>query len=221
MSGLIHTGLGSSSLIAHVLHSPPPPPVNSFVIGPAVINTHPVFTTVVRELVRKWLSTKNRSIRRSTPRHPITMASTVESPDPMTCALAAILLPESCAHGCHMQKTLFPGTYWVHTGECVLGPFLRVGYASVGARRESGQQHGCGEDVPDAAGGRRALVGSPLHWHGHVRVVFGRSHGGLVDVVSSSSAGSGMRGRLGWCGVRWLFRGFYAGHRLGHGTATA
>ena len=26
MSRLIHTGLGSSSLIAHVLHSPPPPP---------------------------------------------------------------------------------------------------------------------------------------------------------------------------------------------------
>ncbi len=40
MSGLIHTGLGSSSLIAHVLHSPPPPPANSFVIGPAVVNTH-------------------------------------------------------------------------------------------------------------------------------------------------------------------------------------
>ena len=27
------------SFIAHVLHSPPPPPANSFVIGPAVINT--------------------------------------------------------------------------------------------------------------------------------------------------------------------------------------
>ena len=40
MSGLIHTDLGSSSLIAHVLHSPPPPPANSFIIGPAVINTH-------------------------------------------------------------------------------------------------------------------------------------------------------------------------------------
>ena len=40
MSGLIHTGLGSSSIIAHVVHSPPPPPANSFVIGPAVINTH-------------------------------------------------------------------------------------------------------------------------------------------------------------------------------------
>ncbi len=36
----IHTGLGSSSIIAHVVHSPPPPPANSFVIGPAVINTH-------------------------------------------------------------------------------------------------------------------------------------------------------------------------------------
>ena len=40
MSGLIHTGLSSSSIIAHVVHSPPPPPANSFVIGPAVINTH-------------------------------------------------------------------------------------------------------------------------------------------------------------------------------------
>ena len=45
MSGLIHTGLGSSSLIALVLHSPPPPPANSFVIGPAVINTHTSFDT--------------------------------------------------------------------------------------------------------------------------------------------------------------------------------
>jgi len=40
MSRLIHTGLGSSSIIAHVVHSPPPPPANSCVIGPAVINTH-------------------------------------------------------------------------------------------------------------------------------------------------------------------------------------
>jgi hypothetical protein len=36
MGRLIHTGLGSSSLIVHVLHSPPPH-ANSFVIGPAVI----------------------------------------------------------------------------------------------------------------------------------------------------------------------------------------
>jgi hypothetical protein len=62
----------------------------------------------------------------------IAMASTAKPPDPMPCALAAILLPESRAHGCHMQKTLFPGTYWVHTGECVLGPFLRAGWVRRG-----------------------------------------------------------------------------------------
>jgi hypothetical protein len=44
--------------------------------------------------LRKWLSTKNRSPRRSTPRHPIATASTAKPPDPMPCALAAILLPE-------------------------------------------------------------------------------------------------------------------------------
>ena len=29
---------------------------------------------------------------------------------------AVILLPEWRSHACHMQKTLFPGTYWVHAG---------------------------------------------------------------------------------------------------------
>ena len=36
----IHTSLGSSYLIAHVLHCPPSPPAHSFIIGTAVINTH-------------------------------------------------------------------------------------------------------------------------------------------------------------------------------------
>jgi hypothetical protein len=39
MGSLVHTGLGSSSLAAHVLPYPPPPTANSFVLGPAVINT--------------------------------------------------------------------------------------------------------------------------------------------------------------------------------------
>jgi hypothetical protein len=39
MGRLVHTGLGSSSLVAHVLHHPLPH-ANSFVIGTAVINTH-------------------------------------------------------------------------------------------------------------------------------------------------------------------------------------
>jgi hypothetical protein len=42
MGRLVHTGLGSSSLVAHVLHYPPPHTTNanSFIIGTAVINTH-------------------------------------------------------------------------------------------------------------------------------------------------------------------------------------
>ena len=37
MGRLVHTGLGSSSLVEHVLHYPPPPHANSFVLGTAVI----------------------------------------------------------------------------------------------------------------------------------------------------------------------------------------
>jgi hypothetical protein len=33
------------------------------------------------------------------PRHPVDMASTAKPPDPMSCALASVLLPESRAHG--------------------------------------------------------------------------------------------------------------------------
>ena len=50
-------------------------------------------------MCEKWLSMKNRSTRRSTPRHPITMASTAKHPDPMPCALVAILLPEAMVRG--------------------------------------------------------------------------------------------------------------------------
>ena len=69
------------------------------------------------EAGKKWLSTKNRSTRRSTPRHPIDMSSTVNPPDPMPCALAAVLLLELHAHGCHMQKTLSSGknSLYFHT----------------------------------------------------------------------------------------------------------
>ena len=50
----------------------------------------------------------------------------------------------------------------------------------------------------------------------YVKALTGRARGKLGVVVSSRSAGSSMRGRLGWWGVWWLFRGFYAGRRLGH-----
>jgi len=74
--------------------------------------------------------TKNRSPRSSTPRHPIAMASTGKSPDPIPCALAAVLLPGSHAHCYHMQKTLFPGRARITVrGAYVLGPCLRAGCA--------------------------------------------------------------------------------------------
>ena len=73
---------------------------------------------------------KNRSTHRSTLRHPIDMASTAKSPDPMPCALAAVLLPESLAHGCHMQNALFLGPACTRVvSQCVLGPCLREGCA--------------------------------------------------------------------------------------------
>jgi hypothetical protein len=51
-----HTGLGSSSIIAHVVHSPPPPPANSFVIGPAVINTPCAPSTVFVSAQNQFLT---------------------------------------------------------------------------------------------------------------------------------------------------------------------
>jgi hypothetical protein len=45
MGRLVHTGLGSSSLVAHVLPYPPPAPVISFVLGAGVIYTQISFQT--------------------------------------------------------------------------------------------------------------------------------------------------------------------------------
>jgi len=99
------------------------------------------FARVIRHYrAAKWLKyEKNRSTRRSTPRHPIAMVSTAKPPDPMPCALTAILLSESSAPACHMRKTLFPGTFWVHAGcWCVRAvPACGVRRCGVGARRES------------------------------------------------------------------------------------
>ena len=52
MGRLVHTGLGSSSLVAHVLQYPPHTHANSFVLGPAVINTHRNGTSKLRHSLR-------------------------------------------------------------------------------------------------------------------------------------------------------------------------
>ena len=59
MGSLVHTGLGSSSLVAHVLPYPLPSHANSFVLGPAVINTHTVL-----QYKHKHLSPPPRSLVR-------------------------------------------------------------------------------------------------------------------------------------------------------------
>ena len=89
----------------------------------------------------------------------------------------------------------------------------------VGARREPGERHGCVEVVHSAAGRRRTLVGSRLNQRGPTWSLYGRACGRLGDSVSSRSAGSDMRRRLGWCGVRWLFRGFCSGGNLERSAA--
>jgi hypothetical protein len=58
MGSLVHTGLGSSSLVAHVLPYPPPY-ANTFVLGPAVINTHTRQTSSQRSTVHTGLGSQS------------------------------------------------------------------------------------------------------------------------------------------------------------------
>jgi len=173
---------------------------------------------LVEEGRGKWLSVKNRSPRVSTPRHLTTMSSTAKPPDPMPCALAALLLPECRAHGGHTRKTMFLGAA-LCACEGVRAravPALGVHSCGVRGQREPGQRHGCEGVVPGAAVGRRALVGSCSLSGARVGAVGGWACRGLGDAVSSRCAGSGTRAHLGWCGVRWLFQGCCPGGRLRH-----
>jgi hypothetical protein len=78
----------------------------------------------------------------------------------MPCALAAVLLPESRAHGCHMQETLFPGQSPHVRGGIRAGPVPACGVHSCGVvgRRESERRPGCRESVTGTTGRRRPLV---------------------------------------------------------------
>ncbi len=129
------------------------------------------------------------------------MASTAKTPDPMPCSLAAILLPESRAHGCHMQKTLFQGTYWVHARTCVLEQFVHAGCAS------AAWVHG-GSLGNDMGAGRRCLaprVGG-VRWSGPPcggAAAWGLCAGGRVGVWSTRCLPN-VRGRAcvdAWAGA--------------------
>jgi hypothetical protein len=142
--------------------------------------------------------------------------SAAEPPDPMPCSLAAVLLPGSRAHGCHVRKAVFPGPAMrAHSGVRARAvPTCGMRSCGVGERRESGQQRGCGGAVHGAVHGRLLLVGSRSLQEARVETVYGWTRGGLGCDVSSRGEGSGMRGLLGWCGVRWLFQGCCPGGRL-------
>ena len=93
-------------------------------------------------------------------------------------------------------------------------PACGVRSCGVGVRQESGQRHGCRGEVHVDVHGRLLLVESRSQQGARVWAVYGWTRGGLGDAVSSRGEGSGMRGRLGWCGVRWLFQGCCPGGRL-------
>jgi hypothetical protein len=166
--------------------------------------------------VQKWLSTRNGSPRRSAPGHPIAIASAAEPPDPMPCSLAVVLLPGPCAHGCHVRKAVFPGPAMRAHSSVRARAVPACGMCSccVGERRESGQRRGCGGPVHGNVHGLLLLVGSQWMRGTRVWTVYGWTRGGLGCTVSSRCEGSGIRGLLGWCGVRWLFKGCCPGGRL-------
>ena len=89
-------------------------------------------------------------------------------------------------------ENLVSGTVLAYKGPGVMG--VRAGIQSrwcgVDTRREPGHQHGCGEAVPGDAGGRRALVGSPVAAT-QTRVVVGWA----------SAWEAGRRGVFPQCGV--------------------
>ena len=89
----------------------------------------------------------------------------------------------------------------------------------VGARREPGERHGCVEVVHSAAGRRRTLVGSRLNQRGPMWSCTGGRVGGWATRCLPAVRGRSMRGRLGWCGIRWLFRGFCSGGNLERSAA--
>jgi hypothetical protein len=100
----------------------------------------------------------------------------------------------SCVRGSQVRRGCATGVW---TAACVRGGCAwRRGWAAYVGR------------VPLVATRTRVVVARAGTW-------------GLDDAVSSRSAGSGMRGCLSWCGVRWFFRGFCAGRRLGYSAAAA
>jgi hypothetical protein len=168
MSGLIHTGLGSSSIIAHVVHSPPPPPANSFVIGPAVINTH---TYWHGSDLKKWRSVR-KTAPHGAPRRDIRSPWRQLLSLPIPCH---VHWPRSyCQSPAHPPaicgKPCFRGPSGCMRGAGTFGPLLRAGCAGAAWVRHGNLGSGM-------RAGRRCLaprVGS-VRWAGSLRATRARA----------------------------------------------
>jgi hypothetical protein len=162
----------------NVLHSPPPPRAQLCKRSCSNKHTHGKL---------EWLSMKNRSPRRSTPRHPIAMASTAKPPDPW---------PRSYCRSCaHTAAICFRDQPRMHAGAYVLGTYLRTGcahaaWAGGGSRSDAlGAWRLC--LAPRVGGG---LWSSPAHCG--MRLVGGSEcmgDGGPDGALSSHGAESVMR----------------------------
>ena len=120
------------------------------------------------------------------------LAFTAKTPDPIPCALAALLLPELRAHGCHLFSGPAPHARGGLRARHV--PTYRVRSCGVGGRRESERRPGCLEAVPGTAGRRRSLVESCSLW-------------------DAPGGGERVHGRW-WAGRRFVFPRCGVGHAL-------
>jgi len=115
---------------------------------------------------------KKRSARRSTPRHPITMASTAEPPDPMPCALAAILLPASaavCKEACFRGRAGCVPGHMCSGRSCVQSARVRRGCAAgawAPAWVRGGGAWRCGRAACVSRVPRRSDTDACRHWPG-------------------------------------------------------
>ena len=106
--------------------------------------------------------------------------------------------------------------------QCVLGPCLRVGCAHT-ARAVGGSQNDAlsagSRCMTPRVGGDRWSSCTGLVAAGGCAVAW--AHVGPSGSVNDSGAESYMCGRLGWCGVWWLFQGCCSGGCLGRSAPTA
>jgi len=135
---------------------------------------------------------------------------------PRSCCQSRVRPPAICGKPC------FRGRSRIHATVCVLGPCLLAGcdHAACVDGGSRGKDMGAGGRC-GVAGGRRPLEGSYSRLGARAGTVCGWACRGLGDAVRSGGTGLSVRGRLGSCGVQWLFQSCCSGRQVGHWAAIA